>query len=134
MFAGPTDFAYVPIHTEMRISTSTASQIALCTAKARRRIDPYLVRAEDIAVEIRGGGVVTRQINNFLSADVNDADRMIAVEVITPEALQETLVAGRSNCILSTRKLHEAGLGMPDVSESLVRVVDAYGAAVRASA
>ena len=29
--------------------------------------------------------MVTRQINNFLSADMFEADRLIAVEVITPE-------------------------------------------------
>jgi len=85
VFAGPSDFAYVPIDTEVRIASTQPSRIALCTSLARRRIDPYVVGAADVAIEVRGGGVVTRQINNFLSADVNDADRMIAVEVVTPE-------------------------------------------------
>jgi 5-deoxy-glucuronate isomerase len=43
------------------------------------------VDARDVAVEVRGGGDGTRQINNFLSADRHDADTLIAVEVITPE-------------------------------------------------
>ncbi|NIR58316.1 MAG: 5-deoxy-glucuronate isomerase, partial [Gammaproteobacteria bacterium] len=50
-----------------------------------RRIDPYRVAAGDVPIEVRGGGFGTRQINNFLSADVHDADKLIAVEVLTPE-------------------------------------------------
>jgi 5-deoxy-glucuronate isomerase len=83
VFAGIAGFAYVPIDSELRISGT--GEIALCTAEARRRIDPYSIRAADIPIEVRGGGVGTRQINNFLSADMFEADRLIAVEVITPE-------------------------------------------------
>ena len=85
VFDAVTDFVYVPIDTEVRISTNAPFEIALCTAEATRRVDPYYVPASDVAVEVRGGGPGTRQINNFLSADVHDADRLIAVEVITPE-------------------------------------------------
>jgi 5-deoxy-glucuronate isomerase len=86
VFEGVTDFAYVPIDTEVRLTADSGpAQIALCTARATRRIDPYRVAAADVGVEIRGGGFGTRQINNFLSADVHDADKLIAVEVLTPE-------------------------------------------------
>ena len=85
VFAGISGFAYAPIDTEIQISSTSGGQIALCTAEATRKIDPYEVPARAIAVEIRGGGAGTRQINNFLSADVWDADKLIAVEVITPE-------------------------------------------------
>ncbi len=37
------------------------------------------------------------------------------------------LRAGRSNCLLSTQKLHGAGLAMPSLQESLPRLVEAYG-------
>jgi 5-deoxy-glucuronate isomerase len=83
VFEGIAGFAYLPIDAEARITGT--GEIALCTARARRRIDPYVVRAADIPVEIRGGGIGTRQINNFLSADVFEADRLICVEVITPD-------------------------------------------------
>jgi 5-deoxy-glucuronate isomerase len=83
VFAGIAGFAYVPIDSEARITGT--GEIALCTAQARRRIDPYVVAASAIPIEVRGGGVGTRQINNFLSADMFEADRLIAVEVITPE-------------------------------------------------
>jgi 5-deoxy-glucuronate isomerase len=85
IFAGITDFAYVPIGVEVTITATRPAEIALCTAEATRRIEPYRVAAEDVAVEVRGGGRATRQINNFLSADVNNADTLIAVEVLTPE-------------------------------------------------
>jgi len=85
VFSGISGFAYLPIDGEARISSTTGGEIALCTAEATRRIDPYAVPAAAIAVEVRGGGPGTRQINNFLSADVWEADKLIAVEVITPE-------------------------------------------------
>jgi len=85
VFAAVTDFAYVPIEEEVRLTTRGPLQVALATAEATRRIDPYRIAADDVLVEVRGGGVGTRQINNFLSAEVADADRLIAVEVLTPE-------------------------------------------------
>lgn len=84
VFAAVTDWVYLPFEEEFRITTAGTGQIALCTSAARRRIDPYYVPAAEVSVEVRGGGMATRQINNFLSADAHDADRMIAVEVITP--------------------------------------------------
>ena len=50
------------------------------------------------------------------------------VEVIDPQTLDGELRAARSNCVLSTAKLHAAGLGMPPLAESLPRLVDAYAA------
>lgn len=85
VFLGISGFAYVPVDSEMRVTSSTGGEFALCTAKATRRIDPYHVPAAAITVEVRGGGSGTRQINNFLSADVWEADKLIAVEVITPD-------------------------------------------------
>ncbi len=85
VFAAVSDFAYVPIDTEFRLTAGAPGEIALCTAEATRHIDPYYVAAADVAIEVRGGGVGTRQINNFLSADSHDADKLICVEVITPE-------------------------------------------------
>ena len=85
VFSAVTDFAYVPIDADIRITTKGPCEVALCTAEATRRIDPYRVAAQDVRVEVRGGGAGTRQINNFLSADSADADKLIAVEVLTPE-------------------------------------------------
>lgn len=85
VFSAVTDFAYVPMDTSVKITARAPLEVALCTAEATRRIDPYRVAAGDILVEVRGGGSGTRQINNFLSAGAADADRLIAVEVLTPD-------------------------------------------------
>lgn len=85
VFSGISGFAYLPIDSEAKISSASGGQIAFCTAKATRKIDTYSVPAAAISVEVRGGSRGTRQINNFLSADVWEADKLIAVEVITPE-------------------------------------------------
>jgi 5-deoxy-glucuronate isomerase len=85
VFSAVTDFAYVPIDAGARITAQGPVEVALCTAEATRRIEPYRVAADDVRIEVRSGGAGTRQINNFLSADVADADKLIAVEVLTPE-------------------------------------------------
>jgi 5-deoxy-glucuronate isomerase len=85
VFTGISGFAYAPIDTELQISTATGGEFALCSAQETRRIDPYVVPAKAIAVEVRGASTASRQINNFLSASYWEADKLIAVEVITPE-------------------------------------------------
>jgi 5-deoxy-glucuronate isomerase len=84
VFEEVTDFVYVPVDSSVEVTSPAGGVFALCTAEATRRIDPYYVAAEDVPVEVRGGGSASRQINNFLSAEAHDADAMIAVEVLTP--------------------------------------------------
>ncbi len=85
VFTGVAGFAYAPIDSELKVTSSTGGEIAICSAVATRRIDPYVVPARAVAVEVRGAGTASRQINNFLSAAYWEADKLIAVEVITPE-------------------------------------------------
>ncbi len=85
VFSGIAGFAYVPIDAEVRITSPTGGEIAVCTARATRRIDPYSVPARAVSVEVRGASTASRQINNFLSASFWEADKLIAVEVLTPE-------------------------------------------------
>ena len=85
VFAGIAGFAYVPIDSEVKVSSPTGGEIAVCTARATRRIDPYSVPARAVSVEVRGASTASRQINNFLSASYWEADKLIAVEVLTPE-------------------------------------------------
>ncbi len=85
VFSGVAGFAYVPIDAEIKITSTTGGEIALCSAEATRRIDPYLVPAKAVSVEVRGASTASRQINNFLNAVSWEADKLIAVEVLTPE-------------------------------------------------
>ena len=85
VFSGIAGFAYVPIDTEMKVTSPSGGEIALCSAVATRRIDPYVVPAKAVSVEVRGASTASRQINNFLNAVSWEADKLIAVEVLTPE-------------------------------------------------
>lgn len=85
VFSGIAGFAYAPIDTEIRVASPTGGEIAVCSAVATRRIDPYVVPARAVAVEVRGASTASRQINNFLNAVSWEADKLIAVEVLTPE-------------------------------------------------
>jgi 5-deoxy-glucuronate isomerase len=84
VFARVTDFAYVPVDTEVRVSSHGGGRFALPSALARRRLDPAYGAAEDVAVELRGAGQASRQVNNFCTPEAFEADRLIAVEVLTP--------------------------------------------------
>lgn len=86
VFARVSDWAYLPIETDVVLSSAAGCELALASARAERRFDPAYVPAEAVPIEIRGAGQATRQITNFLSPGAFDAcDRLIAVEVLTPE-------------------------------------------------
>lgn len=85
VFSRVSDFAYAPIDCEVRISSSGGGEVALPTAEATDRLDPAYGPAGDVPIEVRGAGQFTRQITNFMEPDAFPADRLIAVEVLTPE-------------------------------------------------
>lgn len=79
-----TDFAYLPKGTSATIESASGGEFALPGARARRRLEPRYGPAEKVPVEIRGAGRATRQVNNFCSPDAFEADRLVAVELLTP--------------------------------------------------
>ncbi len=84
VFDGVSDFAYIPKGTELAITSPGGGRFALATARARRRLPFRYVVAKEVAVELRGAGACSRQVNNFATPDALDADRLIACEVLTP--------------------------------------------------
>ncbi len=84
VFAGPTDLVYVPRDSTLTVSTWDGGRFALCTARARRRLPFRYLPAASVSVELRGAGPCSRQVNNFATPEVLDADRLIACEVLTP--------------------------------------------------
>ncbi len=84
VFAGVTDYAYVPRESELALSTRDGGRFALCTARAERRFPFRYVPAEDVPVELRGAGACSRQVHNFGTPQALEADRLIACEVLTP--------------------------------------------------
>ena len=84
VFAGPTDFAYIGRDSDFRVASHTGARVAFCGARARRRLPFRYVGAEDVPIELRGAGTCSREVHNFATADVFEADSIIACEVITP--------------------------------------------------
>jgi 5-deoxy-glucuronate isomerase len=84
VFSARTDFVYAPRDAEVEITSDRGGRFALPGARAGRRLEPRRVGAEEIAVELRGAGQASRQVNNFCSPEGFPADALIAVEVLTP--------------------------------------------------
>jgi 5-deoxy-glucuronate isomerase len=86
VFAAVTDWAYLPIDAEVRLTSERGAQVALPSARATRRFDPARIAAGDVAIETRGAGPATRQVTNFMSPERFDgADKLMCVELLTPE-------------------------------------------------
>jgi len=82
VFDGPADMVY--IGTNNTYTLRGEGRFALCGARARRRLAFRCIRAEDVPIELRGAGSCSREVHNFATADVFEADSIIACEVITP--------------------------------------------------
>jgi 5-deoxy-glucuronate isomerase len=85
VFDRVTDFAYAPVDAEVRLTSAGGCRLALPSARATRRLDPAYGPAAAVPVEVRGAGAATRQVNNFLAPEAFPADKLVAVEVLTPE-------------------------------------------------
>jgi 5-deoxy-glucuronate isomerase len=83
-FTGPTDFAYVPRGAHLEITAAAGGRVAVTTARTDRRLPFRRGDAADVPVERRGAGQASRLVRNFATPGAFDADRLIAVEVITP--------------------------------------------------
>ena len=90
VFAGPTDVAYVPAASTLRLTAGEATglvRVALCAAKvpAGAAEQEFVhLPATQVPVELRGAGMCSREVRNFATPGVLDAARIIACEVITP--------------------------------------------------
>ncbi|CAM04431.1 5-deoxyglucuronate isomerase [Saccharopolyspora erythraea NRRL 2338] len=84
VFKGVTDFAYVPRDADVAITSAEGGRFALTGAKCENRLPARYGPASGVPVELRGAGQASRQVNNFGAAHVFEADRLIAVEVLTP--------------------------------------------------
>ena len=85
VFAGPSDLCYLPPGPRATISSSEGAEIAFCSARTERGGPSAYYPAESVVTEIRGGGHGTRQVNHLLGADVVGPERLMVVEVITPD-------------------------------------------------
>ena len=86
VFSRVTDFAYVPRDAEVTVASAAGGRFALPAARATKRLTARYGPAEGVQVELRGAGQASRQVNNFCNPASFEAEKLIAVEVLTPES------------------------------------------------
>jgi 5-deoxy-glucuronate isomerase len=121
VFARVTDWAYLPIDAEVRLSSSKGCELALATAVATRRFDPAYVAAQDVSVEVRGAGPASRQVTNFMAPGQFDgADKLMCVELLTPDGNWSSYpphrhdgetVADGSSCTVNNEEIYYFRIG-----------------------
>jgi 5-deoxy-glucuronate isomerase len=84
VFAGPTDFAYLPPGATATLTSAGGGRMALPSARTERRLPVRYGSAAGVAVELRGAGQCSRQVNNFCTPETFEAAALIACEVLTP--------------------------------------------------
>jgi 5-deoxy-glucuronate isomerase len=81
VFAGMPWALYLPRDTSYRVEAD--GEVAICGARCEQRLEPVLVRPQDVEIEVRGAGNATRQINHIVKPEF-PAERLLVVEVFTP--------------------------------------------------
>ena len=84
VFAGPTDFAYLPVGAGATLHSVAGGRFALCGAVTEKVLPFRHGSAGEVPVELRGAGSSSRQVRNFATPEAFDAGAIIACEVITP--------------------------------------------------
>ncbi len=84
VFSGRTDFAYLPIDATATVATVGGGRFALPSARATRRLPFRYGPVDGVPVELRGAGQASRQVHNFCTPETFEAQKLIAVEVLTP--------------------------------------------------
>lgn len=84
VWSGPSDFVYAPPGCEVAVASPGGGRFAVATARADRRFPVRYVEAAAVGIELRGAGASSREVRNFARPDQFEADRLIAVEVLSP--------------------------------------------------
>jgi 5-deoxy-glucuronate isomerase len=85
VFDRVSDFVYVGRDSRIALRAGRGGDVAVATARCERQLPARYGPASDVPIEVRGAGVCTRQVTNFLSPDAwPHADRLMAVELLTP--------------------------------------------------
>ncbi|MBV8854136.1 MAG: 5-deoxy-glucuronate isomerase [Sinobacteraceae bacterium] len=83
-FDGKPFAVYVPPRSRVSVRAETACELAVCSAPAQGgRLQPRLIRPEQMSEEVRGTGTNTRYVRNILPQS-EPAERLLVVEVLTP--------------------------------------------------
>ncbi|MFC4140100.1 MULTISPECIES: 5-deoxy-glucuronate isomerase [unclassified Microbacterium] len=84
VFSGATDVLYLPPRTRATITGTGRFAVASSPSNAAKPVQH--IAADAAPAELRGGGASSREVHNFGTPAVLDADRLIVCEVITPSS------------------------------------------------
>ena len=83
VFSGGAHALYLPRRTNLTVTAEEAGEFAATWVPTSEDHEPWLIRPEDVAVSVRGGDNVSRQINDLLPPG-SPVHRLVLVEVYTP--------------------------------------------------
>lgn len=83
VFAGAAHALYLPRRTELTVTAEEAGEFAVTWVPTDRDHEPWLIKPETVAMSVRGGDNVSRQINDLLPPG-SPVHRLVLVEVYTP--------------------------------------------------
>jgi len=83
VFAGAAHALYLPRRSTFTITAEQSGEYAVAWVPTDQDHEPWLIEPEDVAVSVRGGDNVSRQINDLLPPN-SDVHRLVLVEVYTP--------------------------------------------------
>jgi 5-deoxy-glucuronate isomerase len=84
VFAGATDFAYLPRDAEATVTSAAGGRFALPAARCDARLPARYGPVDGVPVELRGAGNCSRQVNNYCLPHTFEADQLLVCEVLTP--------------------------------------------------
>ncbi len=83
VFAGTAHALYLPRRSTFTITAEQGGEYAVAWAPTDQDHEPWLIEPKDVAVSVRGGDNVSRQINDLLPSG-SPVHRLVLVEVYTP--------------------------------------------------
>lgn len=84
VFAGASDVAYLPVGSDVALTSEAGGRFALAGAKASRRLPVRHQTAAAVTAERRGAGASSRRVVNYCMPGTMDAERLMVCEVVTP--------------------------------------------------
>jgi 5-deoxy-glucuronate isomerase len=122
VFDRVTDFGYAPLGAKIDLNAAAGGEIAIATSRCERRLIPQYGSADNVAVELRGAGPATRQVNNFMSPEAwPGADKLMCVELITPDGNWSSYPPHRHDdspeCPVNNEEIYYFRIGLAGTSD-----------------
>lgn len=84
VFAGASDVLYTGVQRAATIRSAAGGRVAVASAPAAQAYPVRHLSLDEVPVELRGAGQLSREVRNFGTPATLEADRFIVCEVLTP--------------------------------------------------